>query len=165
MKRIYLIGGTMGVGKTSVCRTLKKELKNTVFLVLGCCSVYDNVIFCNIDKQEILCYNFRIKFSALKKLIRSGTMKKLLLFDLDGTLLRTDKTISERTVAALDKCKSMGCIIGISTSRSEQNCYSFLGKIEPNILISSGGALIKYNNEYIYKNLFSSKKQTSLYIK
>lgn len=92
-------------------------------------------------------------------------MKKLLLFDLDGTLLRTDKTISERTVAALDKCKSMGCIIGISTSRSEQNCYSFLGKIEPNILISSGGALIKYNNEYIYKNLFSSKKQTSLYIK
>lgn len=32
MKRIYLIGGTMGIGKTSVCQTLKKELKNAVFL-------------------------------------------------------------------------------------------------------------------------------------
>ncbi len=89
-------------------------------------------------------------------------MKKLLLFDLDGTLLRTDKTISERTAEALNKCKSAGCIIGISTSRSEQNCYSFLKKIKPDILISSGGALIKYNNEYIYKNLFSAQRTNQL---
>ena len=32
MKRLYLIGGTMGVGKTTVCRQLKKELPNSVFL-------------------------------------------------------------------------------------------------------------------------------------
>lgn len=74
-------------------------------------------------------------------------MKKLLLFDLDGTLLKTDKTISERTFKALDKCKSMGCIIGICTSRGEQSCYSVLKNIKPNFFISSGGALIKYNNE------------------
>ena len=89
-------------------------------------------------------------------------MKKLLLFDLDGTLLKTDKTISERTVEALDKCKNIGCMIGISTSRGEQNCYSFLKKIKPNIFISSGGALVKYNNEYIYKNLFSSERTKEL---
>ena len=89
-------------------------------------------------------------------------MKKLLLFDLDGTLLKTDKTISERTVEALDKCRDMGYIIGICTSRGEQNCCSFLKKIKPNIFISSGGALIKYNNEYIYKNLFSNKRTKEL---
>ena len=89
-------------------------------------------------------------------------MKKLLLFDLDVTLLRTDKTISERTAETLNKCKSAGCIIGISTSRSEQNCYSFLKKIKPDILISSGGALIKYDNEYIYKNLFSVERTNRL---
>lgn len=89
-------------------------------------------------------------------------MKKLLLFDLDGTLLKTDKTISERTLAALNKCKSLSCLIGISTSRSEQNCHSFLEKLKPNILISSGGALIKYNNEYIYKNLFSNGRTSEL---
>ena len=32
MKTLYLIGGTMGVGKTTVCKELKKELKNSVFL-------------------------------------------------------------------------------------------------------------------------------------
>ncbi len=32
MKRVYLIGGTMGVGKTSVCQALKKTLQNAVFL-------------------------------------------------------------------------------------------------------------------------------------
>ncbi len=82
MKRIYLIGGTMGVGKTSVCRTLKKMLKNAVFLdgdwcwdadpfqvndetkrmVIDniChllnnfirCSAYDNVIFCWVMHEK-----------------------------------------------------------------------------------------------------------------
>lgn len=32
MKTLYLIGGTMGVGKTTVCRELKNMLPNSVFL-------------------------------------------------------------------------------------------------------------------------------------
>lgn len=32
MKTLYLIGGTMGVGKTTVCNILKRKLGNTVFL-------------------------------------------------------------------------------------------------------------------------------------
>lgn len=32
MKTIYLVGGTMGVGKTTVCRILKQQLPNCVFL-------------------------------------------------------------------------------------------------------------------------------------
>ena len=32
MKELYLIGGTMGVGKTTICQELKKELSNCVFL-------------------------------------------------------------------------------------------------------------------------------------
>ena len=32
MKRLYLIGGTMGVGKTAVCQGLKLKLDNSVFL-------------------------------------------------------------------------------------------------------------------------------------
>lgn len=46
---------------------------------------------------------------------------KLLLFDLDGTLLRSDKTISERIIKALDKCREQGILIGISTSRAVHN--------------------------------------------
>ena len=32
MKNLYLIGGTMGVGKTTVCRILKQQLPDAVFL-------------------------------------------------------------------------------------------------------------------------------------
>ena len=75
-KHLYVIGGTMGAGKTTVCNILKKKLKNSVFLdgdwcwnmepfqvteetkamvmdnithILNnflACSAYDHVIFC-----------------------------------------------------------------------------------------------------------------------
>ena len=32
MKNIYIIGGTMGVGKTTICQKLKLKLANSVFL-------------------------------------------------------------------------------------------------------------------------------------
>lgn len=32
MKKLYLVGGTMGVGKTTVCKQVKKDLPNAVFL-------------------------------------------------------------------------------------------------------------------------------------
>ena len=32
MKTVYLIGGAMGVGKTTVSQQLKKDLANSVFL-------------------------------------------------------------------------------------------------------------------------------------
>ncbi len=71
---------------------------------------------------------------------------KLLLFDLDRTLLRSDKTISERTLRALHVCREKGILIGVSTSRSGQNALSFTGKLQPGILITSGGALVKYTD-------------------
>lgn len=84
---------------------------------------------------------------------------KLLLFDLDGTLLRSDKTISQTTLKALQKCREKGILIGVSTSRGEQNALSFIEKLQPEILIASGGAIVKYNGEYIYISEFS-KEQT-----
>ncbi len=82
MKNVYLIGGTMGVGKTSVCQCLKQELPNAVFLdgdwcwdadpfqitvetkemVMDniCyllnrfihCSAYDNIVFCWVMHEQ-----------------------------------------------------------------------------------------------------------------
>ena len=81
--------------------------------------------------------------------------KKVLLFDLDGTLLRSDKTISERTLLALEKCREKGILIGVSTSRGEKNSLQFIEKLCPDILIASGGALVTYKGQYIYKAEFS----------
>lgn len=80
---------------------------------------------------------------------------KLLLFDLDGTLLRSDKTISEENLEALQKCRNKGILIGVSTSRSEQNCLPFVESLKPDIMISSGGALVKLRDKYIYKAEFT----------
>jgi len=87
---------------------------------------------------------------------------KLLLFDLDGTLLRSDKTISEHTLRVLHKCREQGLLIGVSTSRGEQNCLGFLEKLCPDILITSGGALVKYRGEHIYTAEFSVEETQAM---
>ena len=82
MKNLYIVGGTMGVGKTAVCQQLKMNLPNSVFLdgdwcwdsnpfqvtnetksmvednicyLLNNflhCSAYENVIFCWVMHQQ-----------------------------------------------------------------------------------------------------------------
>ncbi|MDE5931216.1 MAG: HAD family hydrolase [Lachnospiraceae bacterium] len=83
---------------------------------------------------------------------------RLLLFDLDGTLLRSDKTISPRTLSVLRSCREKGRLLGVSTSRSEQNALSFIRELQPDILIASGGALVKRGGEYLYLAEFSEEE-------
>lgn len=83
---------------------------------------------------------------------------RLLLFDLDGTLLRSDKTLSQATLNALQECREKGILIGISTSRGEQNALSFIKELKPDVWITSGGAVVTYNGEYIYKAEFSKEE-------
>ena len=64
---------------------------------------------------------------------------KLLLFDLDGTLLQSEKTISTRTLSALKNAEENDILIGVSTSRSEAKLFGILNELMPDILISSGG--------------------------
>lgn len=82
MKKLYMIGGTMGVGKTTVCQKLKEELPKCVFLdgdwcwdanpflvneetkkmvmhnicfLLNSflhCSAYENVVFCWVMHEQ-----------------------------------------------------------------------------------------------------------------
>lgn len=87
--------------------------------------------------------------------------KRILLFDLDGTLLRNDKTISEYSLKTLSRCREKGYLIGISTSRGEQNCLSFLKEMKPDILISSGGALVRVNGKIISSSSFSETETKS----
>lgn len=86
----------------------------------------------------------------------------LLLFDLDDTLLRSDKTISQRTLHALQCRKEKGDLIGVCTSRSEQNCLPFLEALVPDILISSGGAVVKHRQQYIYTAEFTETETISI---
>ena len=114
MKTLYMIGGTMGVGKTTVCQQLKQDLPNSVFLdgdwcwdanpfqvtdetkamVINniCyllnnflkCSAYENIIFCWVMHEQ------RIIDFILKKLdVQNCDVKSV-------SLVADEKTLCER---------------------------------------------------------------------
>ncbi len=87
---------------------------------------------------------------------------KLLLFDLDGTLLRSDKTVSRRTLEAVSRCRERGLIVAVATSRSEQNAASYLADVRPDALIASGGALVRLRGETILRAEFSPEETLAM---
>lgn len=131
MKKLYLIGGTMGVGKTTVCQLLKSIQPNSVFLdgdwcwdaspfqvtketkemVVNniCfllnnflrCSVYDNVIFCWVMHEQ------SIINSILEKLDISKCRVIKISLIADETNLRgrltLDVTNGVRTADVIDR--------------------------------------------------------------
>lgn len=80
---------------------------------------------------------------------------RILLFDLDCTLLQSDKRISKRTLDAVRQCRERGYLMGIATSRSEKNALLLLPGLCPDILISSSGALVNYRGTYIHREEFT----------
>ena len=58
----------------------------------------------------------------------------------------------------LRQCRNQGIWVGISTSRSEQNSLSFLPDLEPDILITSGGAVVKFQHKLLFTTEFSAEE-------
>ena len=77
MKRLFLIGGTMGVGKTATCQVMKKKLNNSVFLdgdwcwdmhpfqvteetkemvLQNICCLLNNFIKCSVIENIVFCW-------------------------------------------------------------------------------------------------------------
>ena len=66
----------------------------------------------------------------------------LIIFDLDDTLLKNDRTISTFTIDILAKIQKLGHLIAINTSRSYQNSMTVINLIHPDFGIYNGGATI-----------------------
>ena len=80
---------------------------------------------------------------------------KMILTDLDETLLHTDKTISPYTIEIFNRCKEKGLLVGFCTSRGKVNIKSFIEKIKPQIVVCNNGACIYYNDNLIHTESFS----------
>ena len=135
MKTLYLIGGTMGVGKTAVSQQLKRDLPNSVFLdgdwcwdaspfqvteetkamvmenicyLLNQflhCSAYDNVIFCWVMHQQ------SIIESILERLDLSDCQVKSI------SLLASENTLRNRLQADVDSGIRAADVIERSVAR------------------------------------------------
>ncbi|MGD0621117.1 MAG: Cof-type HAD-IIB family hydrolase [Thermacetogeniaceae bacterium] len=69
---------------------------------------------------------------------------KLVAIDLDDTLLRSDLTVSEHTVAVLRQVRDLGVAVTISTGRMFSSARPFAEQLEFDVpLITYGGALVK----------------------
>ena len=80
---------------------------------------------------------------------------KIFLFDLDFTLLRSDKTISDYTVSILKKAQTRGILLGFSTSRGNTSIQNYIDLIGPDIVICNAGACIYLNNKLIHTEEFT----------
>ncbi len=68
---------------------------------------------------------------------------KYLVFDLDDTLLRKDRTISSFTLDVLNKAKEQNFIIVFNTSRSKEHSLDYIDLVKPMYGIYNGGCLIE----------------------
>jgi len=80
---------------------------------------------------------------------------KLIAIDLDGTLLKSDRTISKRNISAINKANERGVKVVIATGRPLIGIMDYLKKIgarDEDYVISYNGAMVKRikNNETVH---------------
>ena len=75
---------------------------------------------------------------------------KMILTDLDHTLLRSDGSISEYTKQILKQCQSRGILVVIATARYWIGAERYIEEIQPDYEITTDGTLIHQRGKQIY---------------
>lgn len=74
---------------------------------------------------------------------------RILFFDIDGTLLEPDETVSEDTLAALQKAQKNGHKICIASGRSKCNLPGALSRVEWDGYVLASGIYSEYQGEIV----------------
>lgn len=82
---------------------------------------------------------------------------KLIVLDLDGTLLNSKKEISVENLAALKRVREKGALIAFSTARSAGAMREYIAVVQPDILISNGGALVERGGKVLFSRQLSAE--------
>lgn len=87
---------------------------------------------------------------------------KAIITDLDRTLLRTDKSISEYTYAVLKKCHDRGILLMAATARPERAILSYQSQIGFDAVTTLNGARIVLPRSVIENGIAPSSVETIL---
>lgn len=90
---------------------------------------------------------------------------KMLALDLDRTLLREDKTVSEYTLKVLDECKKMGIIIAIASARPRRAARVIAKLIDCDKIVCLNGALVTIDEKVIATNKIDTNIAHDLILK
>lgn len=90
-----------------------------------------------------------------------------IMLDLDGTLLQTDKTVSDFTVSVLNECKKAGIKIAVVTARGPETCYELFRAcaLHFDAYILNGGAEIAADGTSCIKHFLPAANIKEIYAK
>ena len=82
-------------------------------------------------------------------------MMKMIITDLDHTLLRQDGSISEKTLRTLAGCRERGILFAIATARYWIGAERYIRQLDPDYEITTDGTLVHSRDACLYSCAFS----------
>ncbi|QQZ08096.1 Cof-type HAD-IIB family hydrolase [Heyndrickxia vini] len=89
-------------------------------------------------------------------------MKKIVFFDIDGTLLDHDKKLPESTKKAIIQLKNNGVFVAIATGRAPFMFKDLREELEIDSYVCFNGQYVVFENEVIYTNPLNQKELEKL---
>ena len=74
---------------------------------------------------------------------------EMLITDLDNSLLKNDKTISEYTINIFERCRNSGFVVVVATARPMVAANEFINIIKPDGAIFNSGTIVMANGKLI----------------
>lgn len=89
-------------------------------------------------------------------------MKKIVFFDIDGTLLDHNKKLPDSTKMAIAQLQNNGIYTAIATGRGPFMVYPILEELKMDAFVSYNGQLAVYKDDIVFKNPLSTPKLEKL---
>ena len=89
-------------------------------------------------------------------------MIRMILTDLDHTLLRQDGSVSERTLQVLAACRAEGIRFAIATARYWIGAERYIDLLNPDYEITTDGTLVHSHGQCIYSCAFSAAETNAI---
>ena len=93
---------------------------------------------------------------------RRTRMIRMILTDLDHTLLKQDGSISEKTLRTIAACRTKGIRFAIATARYWIGAERYIDLLNPDFEITTDGTLIHSRGECIYSCAFSETETNTI---
>jgi Cof subfamily protein (haloacid dehalogenase superfamily) len=90
-------------------------------------------------------------------------MKKIVFFDIDGTLLDHDKNLPASTKKAIYDLKNNGVYVAIATGRAPFMFESLRKELEIDSFVSFNGQYVVFENEVIHENPLNAEELERIY--
>ncbi|OOV78084.1 Cof-type HAD-IIB family hydrolase [Mammaliicoccus fleurettii] len=88
--------------------------------------------------------------------------KKLIFFDIDGTIYDEDKNIPKSTITAIKQLKEKGHIVAIATGRAPYMFKEVIKETGIETFVSLNGQIVVYNGEIIGKHPLDKEELTNI---